>query len=125
VVASEVRALAQRSATAAKEISSLIGDSADRTALGAKQVADAGRTMGALVGSVQRVASMIGRISDSTSEQAHSIDRMSGSVQQLDEMTQRNAAPVEQSAAAADAIRREAARLSGLVAVFRFDGAAA
>jgi len=119
VVASEVRSLAQRSAQAAKEIKTLIGASVDRVDAGSRLVADAGKTMQEIVGSVQRVTDIIGEITAATSEQSDGIGLVCTSVNQLDRMTQQNAALVEESAAAAESLRDQAARLAGAVSVFR------
>ncbi len=119
VVASEVRSLAQRSAEAAKEIKGLIGASVEKVEGGSKLVADAGRTMTEIVGSVQRVTNIIGEITAASAEQSQGIGEVNGSVSQLDQMTQQNAALVEQSAAAAESLREQAARLSGVIASFR------
>nr|WP_316641221.1 methyl-accepting chemotaxis protein [uncultured Roseateles sp.] len=119
VVASEVRSLAQRSAEAAKEIKTLIGTSVDKVETGARLVQDAGTTMGEIVASVKRVTDIIAEISASTVEQSHGIGQVNGSVIQLDQMTQQNAALVEQSAAAAESLKEQAIKLSGLVRGFR------
>ena len=96
VVASEVRSLAQRSATAAKEIKGLIGTSVDRIDAGSRLVAGAGATMSEIVGSVQKVSQLIDEISTASGEQSQGIGLVSGSVNQLEQMTQQNAALVEQ-----------------------------
>jgi methyl-accepting chemotaxis protein len=119
VVASEVRSLAQRSAAAAREIKSLIGASVERVETGSRQVADAGRTMGDIVDSVQRVNLIIGEISAAAADQSAGIGQVNGAVAQLDQSTQQNAALVEQSAAAAESLREEAERLAQLVATFK------
>ncbi|MCK6426822.1 MAG: methyl-accepting chemotaxis protein [Burkholderiaceae bacterium] len=118
VVAGEVRALAQRSAGAAREIKSLIGASMDTVEQGSKLVQDAGSTMTDLVASVRRVTDIIGEISASTREQNDGIRQVNQAVTRLDEMTQQNAALVEQSAAAADSMREQAQRLNQLVQRF-------
>jgi methyl-accepting chemotaxis protein len=125
VVAGEVRSLAQRSAEAAKEIKSLIGASVDKVQGGSALVADAGKTMNEIVSSVQRVSDIIGEITAAASEQSDGIGQINGSVSQLDQMTQQNAALVEESAAAAESLREQAARLSEVVGAFRLDGPAA
>ena len=122
VVASEVRSLAQRSAQAAKEIKGLIGSSVEKVEGGSRLVADAGRTMNEIVGSVQRVSDMIGEITASALEQSEGIGQISGSVNELDRMTQQNAALVEESAAAAQSLLEQASRLSHVVGMFRLDG---
>jgi methyl-accepting chemotaxis protein len=119
VVAGEVRSLAQRSAEAAKEIKGLIGASVEKVQGGSKLVADAGRTMTEIVGSVQRVSDIIGEITAAATEQSQGIGEVNTSVTQLDQMTQQNAALVEQSAAAAESLREQAARLAKLVDTFR------
>ena len=119
VVAGEVRSLAQRSATAAREIKGLIGASVDKVAGGSRLVADAGRTMTEIVGSVQRVSDIIGEITIASNEQSSGIGQISGAVTQLDQMTQQNAALVEESAAAAESLREQAARLSQVISTFR------
>ena len=119
VVASEVRSLAQRSAEAAKEIKGLIGASVDKVEAGTQLVSNAGSTMTEIVGSVQRVADIIGEISASASEQSSGIGRVNGAVNELDQMTQQNAALVEQSAAAAQSLKEQAMKLSGLMSRFR------
>jgi methyl-accepting chemotaxis protein len=123
VVASEVRSLAQRSAEAAKEIKALIGTSVDKVETGSKLVADAGSTMNEIVASVQRVSDMIGEITAASSEQSDGIGQVNTAVTQLDQMTQQNAALVEQSAAAAESLKDQAARLAQVVATFRLDSA--
>jgi len=119
VVAGEVRNLAQRSAEAAKEIKSLIGASVERVDSGAKLVANAGQTMQEIVGSVQRVTDIIGEITAASTEQSDGIGQINTSVTQLDQMTQQNAALVEQSAAAAESLKEQAVRLTGLVGMFK------
>ncbi len=119
VVASEVRSLAQRSAQAAREIKSLIAENVEKVSSGSRQVQQAGQTMGELVSQVQRVSSLIGEISLATREQSGGIAQVSQSVNQLDEVTQSNAALVEQSTAAAQSLNQQAERLTALVKVFR------
>jgi len=119
VVASEVRSLAQRSAEAAKEIKSLIGASVDKVEHGARLVQDAGQTMEEIVSSVRRVSDIIGEITAGAAEQRDGIDQVNLAVGQLDQMTQQNAALVEESAAAADSMKHQAGHLSGLVSTFR------
>jgi methyl-accepting chemotaxis protein len=115
VVAGEVRSLAQRSAEAAREIKALIGASVERVEAGSKLVQDAGSTMGEIVASVQRVSDIIAEISAASSEQSQGIGQVNASVSQLDQMTQQNAALVEESAAAADSLRQQSERLVGVV----------
>ena len=121
VVASEVRSLAQRSAEAAKEIKGLIGASVEKVESGSRLVADAGSTMGEIVASVQRVSDIIGEISAATGEQSQGIAQVGSAVGQLDQATQQNAALVEESAAAAESLKEQAARLAGVVAAFHLD----
>ncbi len=119
VVAGEVRNLAQRSAQAAKEIKDLIGASVEKVESGSALVADAGHTMGEIVASVQRVNDIIAGISAAAGEQNNGIAQVNVAVTQLDQMTQQNAALVEESAAAAQSLRDQANRLSEAVGVFR------
>jgi methyl-accepting chemotaxis protein len=119
VVAGEVRALAQRSAGAAREIKALIDVSVQRVESGARQVGEAGETMGRIVQSVQRVTAIVGEISAGAAEQSAGIGEVNGAVSQLDRMTQQNAALVEQSAAAAESLQSEARKLTETVAAFR------
>ncbi len=119
VVASEVRSLAQRSANAAREIKSLIGASVDSVEAGARLVGDAGSTMDEIVASVKRVTDMMGEISAATKEQSHGIGQVNVAVTQLDQMTQQNAALVEESTAAAQSLNDQAQRLSEVVGQFR------
>ena len=125
VVASEVRSLAQRSAEAAKEIKGLIGTSVEKVASGTKLVSDAGHTMNDIVQSVRKVADMIGEITAAASEQSAGILHVNGAVGNLDQMTQQNAALVEESAAAAESLRDQANQLAQAVAVFKISGAVA
>ncbi|GGH50821.1 methyl-accepting chemotaxis protein I [Comamonas phosphati] len=119
VVASEVRALAGRSAEAAKEIKLLIGTSVDNVQSGSQQVEQAGRSMDEIVSSVRRVSDLIGEITASSSEQRDGINQVNQAVGNLDQMTQQNAALVEESSAAAMALQEQASRLSQVVSVFR------
>jgi len=123
VVASEVRSLAQRSAEAAKEIKTLIGSSVDQVEAGSRLVGEAGQTMNEIVGSVQRVSDIIGEISAASREQAQGIDQVNTAVTQLDQMTQQNAALVEESSAAAESMRAQASRLQQAVSQFRLAAA--
>jgi len=125
VVAGEVRNLAQRSAEAAKEIKNLIGASVDRVEAGSRLVADAGQTMSEIVGSVQRVSDIIGEITAAAGEQSDGIGQVNVAVTQLDQMTQQNAALVEESAAAAESLKDQAARLTEVIKIFRIDSAQA
>jgi methyl-accepting chemotaxis protein len=121
VVASEVRSLAGRSAAAAREIKTLIADSGERVAVGSRLVGEAGQTMQEIVGSVQRVADMISEITAAAQEQSGGIARVNGVVGQLDQMTQQNAALVEQGAAAAESLKDQAGRLAEVVQAFRLE----
>ena len=126
VVASEVRSLAQRSAGAAKEIKELIGSSVERVEDGSRFVSQAGQTMTEIVGSVRRVSGIIHEITASAAEQSDNIGHISQSVTQLDQMTQQNAALVEQSTAASESLREQALQLTRAVSQFKLhDGAAA
>ncbi|MDC8770694.1 methyl-accepting chemotaxis protein [Roseateles albus] len=119
VVASEVRSLAQRSAAAAKEIKTLIGASVERVEMGSRLVQDAGTSMTEIVSSVQRVQDIIGEITAAASEQSDGIGQVNQSVTQLDQMTQQNAALVEESAAAAESLKDQAHKLIEAVSVFQ------
>jgi len=119
VVAGEVRSLAQRAAQAAKEIKGLIETSVDTVAAGSEQVAAAGRTMEEIVTSVQRVAGIMGEISAASAQQAGGIDQVSLAITQMDEVTQQNAALVEEASAAAAAMEEQARRLADATAVFK------
>ena len=119
VVASEVRSLAGRSAEAAKEIKSLISASVAKVESGSRLVQDAGSTMEEIVGSVKRVSDIIGEITAASAEQSSGIGEVNNAISQLDQMTQQNAALVEQSAAAAESLKEQAQRLVGAVEVFR------
>ncbi|MFN3566346.1 MAG: methyl-accepting chemotaxis protein [Burkholderiaceae bacterium] len=120
VVAGEVRNLAQRSAQAAHEIKTLITDSVIKVESGCTLVEQTGRTMDEIVAQVRRVTDLIGEISGATREQASGIGQVNHAVNQLDRMTQQNAALVEQSAAVAESLREQADKLAGAVAIFRF-----
>lgn len=119
VVAGEVRALAQRSADAARQIKALIESSVAKVEQGTQLVNDAGANMTDIVAQAQRVAGLIAEISLATAEQTQGIAQVSGTVAHLDQATQQNAAMVEQSAAAAEALRQQAAQLAAAVRVFR------
>ena len=122
VVAGEVRSLAQRSAQAAKEIKVLIEDSVSKVGTGSQQVERAGNTMQEIVASVKRVTDIMGEISAASEEQSSGIDQVNRAVTQMDEVTQQNAALVEEAAAAAGSLQEQAERLSEAVAVFRING---
>ena len=119
VVAGEVRSLAQRSADAAKEIKTLIGASVEKVESGAALVDDAGRTMNEIVTRVKRVSDLITDISTATSEQSSGIAQVGQAMAHLDQITQQNAALVEQSAAASESLKDQAGRLADAVGVFR------
>jgi methyl-accepting chemotaxis protein len=123
VVASEVRLLAQRSASAAKEIKLLIGDSVDKVEIGSKLVTHAGATMNDIVESVRQVTLIIEQISTASREQTCGIEQINQAVAEMDQVTQQNAALVEEAAAACDSMQGQAAHLAGLVGVFKLDGA--
>ena len=124
VVASEVRSLAQRSADAAKEIKALIGASVERVEGGSRLVAQAGETMTEIVDSVRRVSDIVAEITSAAAEQAGSIGQVGQSVSHLDQMTQQNAALVEESAAASQSLRDQAGRLTEAVSRFKLQGSA-
>ncbi|MGV8893548.1 MAG: Cache 3/Cache 2 fusion domain-containing protein [Burkholderiaceae bacterium] len=119
VVATEVRNLAQRSASAAKEIKALIDDSVQQVDQGSKLVDDAGHTMGEIVVSVKRVADIMSEITAASQEQSAGIEQVNQAIGQMDEMTQQNAALVEQAAAAAESMQDQAAELAQAVSVFK------
>jgi methyl-accepting chemotaxis protein len=119
VVASEVRSLAQRSADAAREIKQLIAASVERVEQGSAQVDEAGRTMGEVVASITRVTAIVAEISQASREQSSGVQQVGRAMTQMDEATQRNAALVEQSAAAAESLSQEAKDLVQVVAAFR------
>ncbi|MGV2865124.1 methyl-accepting chemotaxis protein, partial [Achromobacter sp. AGC39] len=121
VVAGEVRSLAQRSAQAAKEIKGLIEDSVNKVGAGSQQVERAGATMQEIVASVKRVTDIMGEISAASDEQSSGIDQVNRAVSQMDEVTQQNAALVEEAAAAAGSLQEQAERLVQAVAVFKIN----
>ena len=122
VVAGEVRNLAQRSAAAAKEIKALIDDSVKTVGEGTKLVEEAGRTMEEIVTSVKRVTDIIGDIAAASDEQSEGIEQVNQAIVQMDEVTQQNAALVEEAAAAAVALEDQADTLSRVVSVFKLTG---
>ena len=123
VVAAEVRNLAQRSASAAKEIKGLITDSVSKTNEGTKQVETAGKTMEEIVSSVQRVTDIMGEIAAASSEQSTGIDQVNNAITSMDEVTQQNAALVEEAAAAAESLVEQAVTLMETVGNYRLRGA--
>ncbi|SFB24855.1 methyl-accepting chemotaxis protein [Collimonas sp. OK607] len=118
VVASEVRSLAQRSAAAAKEIKTLIGDSVEKVDVGVKLVDQAGTTMGEIVDSVKRVTDIMSEIAAASEEQTAGIEQVNQAIMQMDQVTQQNAALVEEAAAAAASLQDQAANLVNVVSVF-------
>jgi methyl-accepting chemotaxis protein len=125
VVAGEVRSLAQRSATAAKEIKSLIGESVEQVALGSKLVNQAGTTMDGVVASVKRVTDIMGEITAASQSQSSGIESVNQSIHQMDGVTQQNAALVEQAAAAAESMQNQASHLAKVVSIFKLEEAPA
>ena len=121
VVAAEVRHLAQRSAAAAKEIKGLIGASEDQVGLGMALVDQTGSTMQKVVDSIHRVSAIVREISDASREQSTGVSQVGDAVSQMDQVTQQNAALVEESAAAAASLTHQAQRLVQAVAVFRLE----
>ncbi|MBC7513723.1 MAG: methyl-accepting chemotaxis protein [Herminiimonas sp.] len=125
VVAAEVRTLAQRSASAAREIKSLITDSVAQVAVGSELVQQAGATMDEILSRSSEVTAIMGAIATASQEQTTGINHINGALDQMDEITQQNAALVEQAAAAAGALQDQADGLARLVSVFRLgDGVA-
>ncbi|MDP2143947.1 MAG: methyl-accepting chemotaxis protein [Gallionella sp.] len=121
VVAGEVRNLAQRSAAAAKEIKTLIGDSVEKVEGGSKLVAQAGSTMEEIVVSIKRVTDIMSEITAASVEQSAGIEQVNLAITQMDEVTQQNAALVEEAAAAAESLEEQAQNLSVAVATFKVD----
>jgi methyl-accepting chemotaxis protein len=119
VVAEEVRNLAQRSATAAKEIESLITESVEQVDAGHGLVTEAGRNMATVLGRIRDVADLAGHISRATSEQSEQIGRINHAVSRMDDSTQQNSALVEEAAAAAKSLEDQAGELARVVEVFR------
>ncbi len=124
VVAGEVRTLAQRSASAAKEIKGLIGQSTERVEAGGRLVREAGGIIDEIVASVQRVTQIVAEISSASAEQSTGIEQVNIAVGQIEEVTQQNAALVEEASAAAQQMADQADALRRAVAIFRVDGAA-
>ncbi|WP_229205955.1 methyl-accepting chemotaxis protein [Duganella sp. Leaf126] len=125
VVASEVRNLAQRSAAAAKDIKDLIDDSVQKVAQGSALVDKAGQTMAEIVTSIGRVTQIMTQISNASDEQSAGIAQVNDAITQMDQVTQQNAALVEQAAAAAESMQQQSAKLADVVGVFKLGGAAA
>jgi methyl-accepting chemotaxis protein len=125
VVAGEVRNLAQRSAQAAREIKSMISDSVEKVDAGSRLVNEAGSSMQEIVAQVRRVTDLIGEISAAAMEQSSGIGQVNTAVTQMDQVTQQNAALVEESAAAAQSLKEQAAQLATAVSVFKLGDEAA
>jgi methyl-accepting chemotaxis protein len=121
VVAAEVRTLAQRAASAAKEIKTLTGDSVERIEAGTRLVGEAASTMQEVVDSIRRVTACMGEISVSSEAQSAGIEQVNGAIADLDQVTQQNAALVQETAAAAQSLQEQAGELVKLVHVFRLD----
>ncbi len=121
VVADEVRALAQRSAQASKQIKSLISDSGDQVKSGVKLVHDAGTNLEEIVVGAKKVAEIIAEIASSSSEQTLGIEQINTAISQMDEMTQRNAALVQESSATAESLQDHANRLNELLSFFQIE----
>ena len=121
VVASEVRNLAQRSAAAAKEIKGLIEDSVGKVDAGSALAGEAGKTMEEIVGSVKRVTDIIGEITAASHTQAQGIEHINQAIMQMEQVTQQNAALVEEAAAATQSLKEQAGSLSQVVATFKLD----
>ncbi len=122
VVATEVRNLAQRSASAAKEIKGLIEDSVDKVDAGGKLVDEAGKTMDEIVSSVKRVTDIMSEIAAASQEQSSGIEQVNQAITQMDDVTQQNAALVEEAAAASESLQNQAVKLTAVVSVFKLDG---
>jgi methyl-accepting chemotaxis protein len=122
VVAAEVRNLAQRSASAAKEIKGLIGDSVEKVDVGTRLVDQAGVTMNEIVDSIKHVSDIVGEITEASREQSQGIDQINTAIVEMDHVTQQNAALVEEAAAAAGSLQDQSAKLLELVSVFKLNG---
>ncbi|MHA4866909.1 methyl-accepting chemotaxis protein [Duganella sp. PWIR1] len=125
VVASEVRNLAQRSAAAAKDIKGLINDSVQKVQIGSELVDKAGQTMDEIVQSISRVTQIMTQISNASEEQSLGIAQVNDAITQMDQVTQQNAALVEEAAAAAESMQEQSAKLADVVSVFKLDGMSA
>jgi methyl-accepting chemotaxis protein len=125
VVAAEVRTLAQRSAAAAKEIKVLIDNSVEKVDLGSKLVDQAGNTMTEVVDSIKRVTDIMAEITAASQEQSQGIEQVNQAIMEMDDVTQQNAALVEEAAAAAGSLQDQAGNLTQVVSVFKLDGAQA
>ncbi|WP_025918053.1 methyl-accepting chemotaxis protein [Herminiimonas sp. CN] len=123
VVATEVRSLAQRSASAAKEIKTLIGDSVEKVDQGARLVDQAGATMNEIVESIRRVTDIMGEITAASQEQTSGIEQIHQAITQMDQVTQQNAALVEEAAAASGSLQEQAGNLAQVVSIFKLDQA--
>jgi methyl-accepting chemotaxis protein len=122
VVAAEVRNLAQRSATAAKEIKGLINESVQRVTDGSELVEQSGKTLEEIVGSVKRVTDIIAEITAASQEQASGIDQVNKAIMQMDETTQQNAALVEEATSASQSMKEQAQELMRQVRSFKIKG---
>jgi methyl-accepting chemotaxis protein len=118
-VAAEVRNLAQRSAAAAKEIKTLIGDSVGKVEAGTRLVDDAGKTMQEIVSSVQQVTQLIAEIAAASQEQSSGIEQVNTAVTQMDQVVQQNAAMVDEATNATEALNQQAAALVQLMGRFQ------
>ena len=123
VVAQEVRSLAQRSAAAAQEIKTLIGDSVDKISAGSTLVHQAGATMTEVVDSIRNVSAIVSEIAQASAEQTQGIDRVNTAIGEMNDVTQQNAALVEQAAAAAQSLQDQAGNLEKLVHTFKVESA--
>ena len=121
VATAEVRSLAQRSATAAKEIKTLIDDSVEKVDAGSKLVNQAGTTMDEIVASIQRVTDIMGEITAASREQTSGIEQVNQAISEMDNVTQQNAALVEEASAGAQAMQDQASNLEQVVSVFKLD----
>jgi methyl-accepting chemotaxis protein len=121
VVANEVRGLAQRSAAAAKEIKDLIVSSVTMIRDGALQAVEVGETVGSVRHAIKQVSDIVGEIAAASNEQSRGIEQVNQAVMQMDDVTQQNAALVEQAAAAAKSLEKQAADLNGAISVFTVD----